>query len=56
MAPANFSNGDNVTFFATLARNKNIFWVAQKSNTLPLNMEDANDDDVYRKYGPATVS
>ena len=36
-------NEIDVTFFATLAKTKNIYWIFQQSNTLPMNMEDVED-------------
>ena len=47
------SNKQNVTFFATLAKNKVIFWEFQQSNSLPLNMDIAVD---YPTKVPKIVS
>ena len=42
--PTNITGNEiDVTFFATLAKTKNIYWIFQQSNTLPMNMEDVED-------------
>jgi hypothetical protein len=56
--PTNITgNETDVTFFATLAKNKNIYWVFQQSNTLPMNMEDVKPvKDYLPTTGITTVS
>ncbi|CAB3999966.1 Hypothetical predicted protein, partial [Paramuricea clavata] len=53
--PTNISgNETDVTFFATLAKNKNIYWIFQQSNTLPMNMEDVKDYPYLATTGTTT--